>query len=101
MPELGLDTLILDFGAGGVFGWIERLIDAQYETRPRSPERGREPELPAPCWLDEAARALIVDGARVRLTPLEFKLLRYLTHRIETVKGFGSRFRGFEAEAEG
>jgi AAA ATPase-like protein len=146
-------TFCLEFGAGGIFGWIGRLVDAQYESPepPEPPEplddsRAEEPpddaraEEPGPnrvsgLHLDEDLRRLVIDGTAVPLTPLQFNLLRHLSSHparvidrdelvqavwgrafvgsnvvdaavrslrkklgahadaIETVKGFGYRFR--------
>jgi hypothetical protein len=136
-------TFCLEFGAGGIFGWIGRLVDAQYEspsesippldgsTAPAEPDLGRGSGL----HFDEDLRRLVIDGAAVPLTPLQFNLLRHLSNHparvierdelvqavwgrafvgsnvvdaairslrkklgphasaIETVKGFGYRFR--------
>lgn len=132
-------TFYLDFGAGGIFGWIGRLVDAQYE----SPEGLHAASAPAAAGashgsgvhLDEALRRLVLDGVEVALTPLQFNLLLHLSKHparvidrdelvqavwgmefvgsnvvdaavrsvrkklgahagaIETVKGFGYRFR--------
>jgi hypothetical protein len=74
-------TFCLDFGPGGIFGWISRLVDAQYESpelleassmKPRNAGRGRG------LHLDEDLCRLAVDGAEVPLTPLQFNLLRHL-----------------------
>lgn len=132
-------TFCLDFGPGGIFGWIGRLVDAQYEP-PAELAVSRAPAKPDPSHgsglhLDEALRRLVLDGAEMTLTPLQFNLLLHLskhparvvdrdelvqkvwgmafvgsnvvdaavrslrkklgTHAgaIETVKGFGYRFR--------
>jgi hypothetical protein len=143
-------TFCLEFGAGGIFGWIGRLVDAQYES-PQLPletlvggrstaDGSNAPEAPDPAGasglhLDEDLRRLVIDGAEVRLTPLQFNLFRHLSSHparvidrdelvqavwgrafvgsnvvdasirllrkklgahagsIETVKGFGYRFR--------
>jgi hypothetical protein len=135
-------TFCLEFGAGGIFGWIGRLVDAQYESpsestqsladsRAAEPDPGRSSGL----HLDEDLCRLVIDGAEVPLTPLQFNLLRHLSSHparvidrdelvqavwgrafvgsnvvdasirslrkklgahasaIETVKGFGYRFR--------
>jgi len=128
-------TFCLEFGAGGIFGWIGRLVDAQYEplddSRAVQPDPGRSSGL----YLDEALCRLVIDGADVQLTPLQFNLMRHLSNHsarvvdrdelvqavwgiafvgsnvvdasirslrkklgahasaIETVKGFGYRFR--------
>jgi GNAT superfamily N-acetyltransferase len=133
-------TFCLEFGVGGIFGWIGRLVDAQYEspeplagsTAPAEPDARRRSGL----HLDEALRRLVIDGAEVALTPLQYNLLRHLSSHparvidrdelvqavwgrafvgsnvvdasirslrkklgahagaIETIKGFGYRFRG-------
>ncbi len=132
-------TACLEFGAGGIFGWIGRLVDAQYES-PEPLERSLPLAEPDPnpssgFHLDEDLRQLVIDGAPLPLTPLQFNLLRYLSNHparvierdelvqavwgrafvgsnvvdasirslrkklgphasaIETVKGFGYRFR--------
>jgi Transcriptional regulatory protein, C terminal len=132
-------TACLEFGAGGIFGWIGRLVDAQYES-PELLERSMPKAEPGPnqssgLHLDEDLRQLLIDGAAVPLTPLQFNLLRHLSNHparvierdelvqavwcrafvgsnvvdasirslrkklgphasaIETVKGFGYRFR--------
>lgn len=76
-----LHTLVLEFGPEGVLGWLARLVDAQLAARPAPPG------TPAPCDLDEATRALRVEGRRVPLTPLEFGVVRYLRDRPEQVIG--------------
>ena len=123
-----LHSLMLDFGPGGIPGWIARLIDALYGAPVRR------------FGLDLATRALLLDGRSVRLTRLEFAVMRYLTENegkvitreemlrevwlqpfggsnvvdavirtlrkklggearaVETVKGHGYRFRGFAAD---
>lgn len=132
-------TFCLEFGSGGIFGWIGRLVDAQYESPEPSdsPLPKAEPKLNrgVGLQLDQALRQLIVDGTAVPLTPLQFNLLRHLANHptrvierdelvqavwgrafvgsnvvdasvrslrkklgshanaIETVKGFGYRFR--------
>jgi hypothetical protein len=120
-----LATVMLDFGPGGIPGWIARLVDALYGA-------------PAPRFgLDVPARALVLDGRSVPLTRLEFGVMEYLSSNqdrvvtreellrevwkqpfggsnvvdaviralrrklgsedaaVETVKGHGYRFRGF------
>ena len=67
---VGLDdrdyaSVVLDFGAGSVDGWLARLVAA---------ELGLDDDAP----LDESARELTVGGRRVALTPLEFGVLRHL-----------------------
>jgi hypothetical protein len=136
-------TFCLDFGAGGIFGWIGRLLDAQYESpewpeatsRPAAPEPGLASEPRFGLHIDVALRRLLLDGSPVTLTPLQFNLLQHLSNHsarvvdrdelvqavwgvgfvgsnvvdaairslrkrlgahadaIETVKGFGYRFR--------
>jgi hypothetical protein len=133
-------TFCLEFGAGGIFGWIGRLVDAQYESPQPPLDASTTPDEPDPggasgLKLDEDLRQLVIDGAEVRLTPLQFNLLRHLSSHparvidrdelvqavwgrafvgsnvvdasvrslrkklgayagaIETVKGFGYRFR--------
>jgi hypothetical protein len=133
-------TFCLEFGAGGIFGWIGRLVDAQYESPQPPPDDSSTPDVPEPgatsgLRLDEDLRRLVIDGAEVRLTPLQFNLFRHLSNHparvidrdelvqavwgrayvgsnvvdasirslrkklgahagaIETVKGFGYRFR--------
>jgi hypothetical protein len=134
-------TFCLEFGAGGIFGWIGRLVDAQYEspeptTEGSSTPAESNPGLGSGLRLDEDLRRLVIDGTVVPLTPLQFNLLRHLSNHparvidrdelvqavwgrafvgsnvvdasvrllrkklgthasaIETVKGFGYRFRG-------
>ena len=58
-------SVVLDFGAGSVDGWLARLVAA---------ELGLDDDAP----LDESARELTVGGRRVALTPLEFGVLRHL-----------------------
>lgn len=60
-------VLALDLGPASVDGWLSRLIAGDLQL---------EDEL-----LDEQQRQLVIDGARVDLTPLEFDLLRYLLDR--------------------
>jgi hypothetical protein len=133
-------TFCLEFGTGGIFGWIGRLVDAQYESPQPRLDASSTPEAPDPggtsgLELDEDLRRLVIDGAEVRLTPLQFNLLRHLSNHparvidrdelvqavwgrafvgsnvvdasirslrkklgvhagaVETVKGFGYRFR--------
>jgi hypothetical protein len=75
LPQAGtaLDGVLyhvrmLDFGPSSVDGWLSRLIDA---------ELGVEDEV----LLDREARELLVDGARLSLTRLEFGVLDYLYQR--------------------
>jgi hypothetical protein len=60
-------VLALDLGPASVDGWLGRLIADDLEL---------DDDL-----LDDAQRQLVIDGARVDLTPLEFDLLRYLLDR--------------------
>jgi hypothetical protein len=139
-------TFCLEFGAGGIFGWIGRLVDAQYESPSESTQPTQaldglgapaepDPSHSSGLHLDADLRRLVIDGAEVPLTPLQFNLLRHLSSHparvierdelvqavwgrafvgsnvvdasvrslrkklgarasaIETVKGFGYRFR--------
>jgi hypothetical protein len=133
-------TFCLEFGAGGIFGWIGRLVDAQYESPDPLADSNTPPARESPpssgFYLDEALRQVVIDGSGVPLTPLLYNLLRHLSNHptrvvdrdelvqavwgrafvgsnvvdasirllrkkldthassIETVKGFGYRFRG-------
>jgi len=60
-------VLALDLGPASVDGWLSRLIADDLQL---------EDDL-----LDEQQRQLVVDGARIDLTRLEFDLLRYLLDR--------------------
>jgi hypothetical protein len=60
-------VLALDLGPASVDGWLSRLIADDLQL---------DDEL-----LDEQQRQLVIDGARIDLTPLEFDLLRYLLDR--------------------
>jgi hypothetical protein len=86
-------TFCLEFGAGGIFGWIGRLVDAQYE----SPEPLEASSSPPPSdvsngnrsglYLDEGLRRLVLDGAEVALTPLQWNLLWHLsTHPARVIQ---------------
>jgi hypothetical protein len=82
-------TFCLEFGAGGIFGWIGRLVDAEYES-PEPPDGTSPPVEPAPSdrsglYLDEARRQLVLDGADIALTPLQWNLLRHLSSNPERV----------------
>jgi hypothetical protein len=62
------DTLILEMGAGGVLGWMARLVGASVAR--------------VESWrLDDEQRALIIDGDWVALTRLEYRVLAYLRRR--------------------
>jgi hypothetical protein len=58
-------TAVLDFGPTSVDGWITRLV-------------GDELGVAETSILDHDQRALHLGGDRIPLTPLEFKLVRYL-----------------------
>lgn len=82
-------TSCLEFGNGGIFGWIRRLVDAQYEAP--DPQDG-SPSLSeyesghgSGLHLDENLRQLVVEGTEVPLTPLQFNLLRHLANHSERV----------------
>jgi hypothetical protein len=91
-----LSTLMLDFGPDGVLGWMAGLVDAQF-ARPASASAPVDA-----CALDDHARALRVDGRRVPLTRLEYRLMQYLSARPDQVVGrddllrdvWGQRFGG-------
>jgi Transcriptional regulatory protein, C terminal/AAA ATPase domain len=61
---VGIGTILLDFGLGGVLGWLAGLVDAQF-ARAVSP-------------FDVAARALRTANGTVPLTKLEFGVMEYL-----------------------
>ena len=61
-------TVVLDFGAGSVDGWLSSLVAAELGV-------ADEPEL------DAGARELMVQGRLVSLTPLELGLFRHLRER--------------------
>jgi hypothetical protein len=61
-------TAMLDFGPDLFLGWLSGHIDT---------ELGSDPDQ----LLDVAGRALRIDGNQVPLTPLEFKVMRYLMDR--------------------
>jgi hypothetical protein len=61
-------TVVLDFGAGSVDGWLSSLVGGELGLDP-------EPEL------DEQARELAIDGRLVGLTPLELALFQHLRRR--------------------
>lgn len=62
------ESAVLDFGPGSVDGWITQLV-------------GDELGVATHSLLDRDQRALRLDDAQVRLTPLEFKLMEYLESR--------------------
>lgn len=80
-------SVVLDFGPDSVDGWLAGLVAA---------ELGLEPEVA----VDEAGREIHLNGRIVRLTPLEFGVLRCLQEHdgktvsrstlLETVWGYGS-----------
>jgi DNA-binding response OmpR family regulator len=70
-----LHTLLLEFGPNGVLGWMAGLVDTQFAAPVVSPA----------CVLDQAARALSVDGRRVHLTRLEYGVMSYLLAREDRV----------------
>ena len=59
-------SAMLDFGPASIDGWLSGLV-------------GSELGIEAPGLLDGNARALVVDGRKVDLTPLEFAVMSYLT----------------------
>ena len=59
-------AVVLDFGPQSVDGWLANLVGA---------------ELGITDTVDPGARELIVRGATVKLTPLEFQLLSHLRQR--------------------
>jgi hypothetical protein len=61
---VGMGSIMLDFGPGGILGWLAGLVDAQFAA-PRSP-------------FDAEARALRTTAGTVPLTKLEFGLMMYL-----------------------
>ena len=85
-------TLRLDMGVDSVDGWLANLLARETGTAP-----GETPAHSA--LLDEQARELVVNGSRLRLTPLEFGVLAYLVARpnkavaryelVESVWGYG------------
>ena len=87
-------TFRLDMGIESVDGWLGNLL---------AQETGAmlKPAAAHSSLLDEQAHELMVDGARIALTPLEFKMLAYLAARpnkavaryelIEAVWGYGKQ----------
>jgi len=61
-------TSVVDFGPGLVLGWMSGIVGAELGLKPA--------EL-----LDRDAHDLVIDGQRVSLTGLEFKVIQYLTER--------------------
>ncbi len=60
---------VLDFGPGSVDGWLSGLLASEIGAQAVAPE------------LDVDAQELILEGRRVRLTRLEFKVFHYLQDR--------------------
>jgi len=85
-------TFRLDMGIDSVDGWLGNLLAAEIGTA--SGNVASHSQL-----LDEQAHELVVNGNRIALTPLEFKLFAYLAARpnkavaryelIEAVWGYG------------
>ncbi len=72
-------TVCLEFGSGGIFGWIGRLVDAQYAPPHLTSESAASQRVGIPqLHLDEDLRQLVVDGTSITLTPLQFNLLQHL-----------------------
>lgn len=130
-----VSTFCLEFGAGGIFGWVGRLVDAQYEAPEALSHAGAPAARGSGLRLDEGLQRFVIDGDELPLTPLQFNLLRHLSNHparviyrdelvqavwgrafvgsnvvdaavrslrkklgahagaIETIKGFGYRFR--------
>jgi len=61
-------SAMLDFGPASVDGWLARLV-------------GAELGVDANQILDVDARELLIGDSRIRLTPLEFAVFRYLQER--------------------
>jgi hypothetical protein len=61
-------TVMLDFGASSVDGWLARLVAAELGVSSAE-------------MLDVEARELVIDDMRVPLTRLEFSVLHYLRER--------------------
>jgi len=67
--EVGEDiyySAMLDFGPASIDGWLSRLV-------------GNELGIEETSLLDPDSRAVIVDGQKVDLTPLEFAVMSYMT----------------------
>ena len=71
--DLPCDTIMLDFGAGGIFAWIARLIDAEYAAPT------------ARSSLDVGTRSLVIDGRHVPLTRLEFGVMQLFVENLDRV----------------
>ena len=61
-------TSVVDFGPGLVLGWMSGIV-------------GAELGLKSPQLLDCDAHELVIDGRRVSLTGLEFKVIRHMSER--------------------
>lgn len=61
-------SAVLDFGPASVDGWLASLVAAELSIERTS-------------LLDSDARELVIDGARIALTPLEFGVIQYLSDR--------------------
>jgi predicted Ser/Thr protein kinase len=61
-------SAVLDLGPGSVDGWLARLVAAELGVN--------SSEI-----LDVDARELVIENSRIRLTPLEFAVFRYLRER--------------------
>lgn len=59
------ETLRLDFGTGGILGWVGALVDAHAR-------------VDSPWSLDDGQRALVIAGRSVALTKLEYGALSHL-----------------------
>jgi hypothetical protein len=64
MGGVGIGTIMLDFGPGGVLGWLAGLVDAQFAG--------------AVSPFDVEARALRTAAGTAPLTKLEFGVMKYL-----------------------
>ena len=65
LPGNAQSTAMLDFGPSSVDGWVARLVGAELGVEDNG-------------LLDSAARELVVAGARVGLSKLEFGVMEYL-----------------------
>ena len=78
-PGPALATLLLEFGADGVLGWMTRLLDAQFASVATARGTG---------WaFDAHARELRIGGRRVPLTRLEYGVLQHLSSHPDRVVG--------------
>jgi len=70
----------LDFGAQQVMGWLAGLVDAQYGT-PDTKATAADAQPSCHQIFDIEGHALVMNGDRTPLTPLEYGVLHYLyTH---------------------